>query len=71
MNKTKFERNSSLEYYHMTCVEKTKHTSLRGLLQRLSIKLRLTTLTANAKLAHVTKSPLCSYLSLTVHYVNT
>ena len=32
MNKTKFERNSSLEYYHMTCIGKTKHTSQRGLL---------------------------------------
>ena len=30
VNKTKFERNSSLEYYHMTCIGKTKHTSLRG-----------------------------------------
>ena len=28
VNKTKFERNSSLEYYHMTqCIGKTKHTS--------------------------------------------
>ena len=24
VNKTKFERNSSLEYYHMTCIGKTK-----------------------------------------------
>ena len=32
LNKTKFERNSSLEYYHMTCIGKTKHTGLRGLL---------------------------------------
>ena len=24
VNKTKFERNSSLEYYHMTCLWKTK-----------------------------------------------
>ena len=24
MNKTKFERNSSLEFYHKTCIEKTK-----------------------------------------------
>ena len=30
-NNPKFERNSSLEYYHMTCIGKTKHTSLRGL----------------------------------------
>jgi len=28
----KFERNSSLEYYHMNCIGKTKHTSERGLL---------------------------------------
>ena len=27
VNKTKFERNSSLEYYHMTCIGKTEHTS--------------------------------------------
>ena len=27
MNKTKFERNSTLEYYRMTCIGKTKHTS--------------------------------------------
>ena len=26
-SKTKFERNSSQEYYHMTCIGKTKHTS--------------------------------------------
>ena len=26
-SKTKFERNSSQEYYHMTCFGKTKHTS--------------------------------------------
>ena len=25
-NKTKFERSSSLQYYHMTCAGKTKHT---------------------------------------------
>ena len=31
VNKTKFERNSSPEYYHMTCIGQTKHTSLRGL----------------------------------------
>ena len=30
VNKTKIERNSSQEYYHMTCIGKTKHTSLRG-----------------------------------------
>ena len=27
VNKIKFERKSSLEYYHMTCIGKTKHTS--------------------------------------------
>ena len=27
VNKTKFERKSSLEYYHITCIGKTKHTS--------------------------------------------
>ena len=28
VNKTKFEKkNGSLEYYHVTCIEKTKHTS--------------------------------------------
>ena len=32
VNKTKFELNSSLEYYHMTYIEKTKHTSQRSLL---------------------------------------
>ena len=26
VNKTKFERNSSLEYYHMICIGKTKNT---------------------------------------------
>ena len=26
VNKTKFERNGSLEYYHLTCIGKTKHT---------------------------------------------
>ena len=26
VNKTKLERNSSLEYYHMTGIGKTKHT---------------------------------------------
>ena len=26
VNKTKLERNSSLEYYHMTSIGKTKHT---------------------------------------------
>ena len=25
VNKTKFERNGSLEYYHVTCIRKTKH----------------------------------------------
>ena len=29
--KLKFERNSCLEYYQMTCIVKTKHTSKRGL----------------------------------------
>ena len=32
VNATKFERNSSLEYYHITCNGKTKHTSYRCLL---------------------------------------
>ena len=32
VNKTKFERKSSLVYYHITCFGKTKHTSQRGLL---------------------------------------
>ena len=27
VNKKTFERNSSLEYYHKTCVGKTKHTT--------------------------------------------
>ena len=27
VNKTKFERISSLEYYHMTCIAETKHKS--------------------------------------------
>ena len=27
VNKLNFERNSSVEYYHMTCIGKTKHTS--------------------------------------------
>ena len=31
VNKTKFERNSSLEYYHMTCVGKTKHKQKRSI----------------------------------------
>ena len=37
VNTTKFERNSSLEYHHMTDTGKTKHTSLRGLLGSFSI----------------------------------
>ena len=32
LNETKFVRNSSLEYYHMTSIGKTKQTSYRGLL---------------------------------------
>ena len=32
VNKTKFERNRSLEYYHMTCIGKTKHARQRDLL---------------------------------------
>ena len=32
VNEAKFERNSSQEYDHMTCIAKTKHTSERGLL---------------------------------------
>ena len=31
VNKTKFERNCSLEYYHMTFIGKTKPTKYRGL----------------------------------------
>ena len=31
VNKTKFERNSSPEYYLMTCIGKTKHTTYRVL----------------------------------------
>ena len=27
VNKTKFERNCCLEYYYVTCIGKTKHTS--------------------------------------------
>ena len=30
MNKTKFGRKSSLGYYHMTCIGKTKHASKAG-----------------------------------------
>ena len=26
VNKTKFERNSSLDYYHMACIGKATHT---------------------------------------------
>ena len=33
VNKTKFERNISLEYYHVTCIGKTKHTGKRGQLR--------------------------------------
>ena len=33
-NNSKFEGNSSLEFYHMTYIGKTKHTSLRRLLWR-------------------------------------
>ena len=31
VNQTKFERKSSLGYYHMTCIGKTKHASKTGL----------------------------------------
>ena len=31
VNLTKFGKNSSLEYYDMTFIGKTKHSSLRGL----------------------------------------
>ena len=31
LTKLKFERNKCLEYYEMTCIAKTKHTSKRGL----------------------------------------
>ena len=34
VNKMTFEKKSSLEYYHMTCIGKTKHTSLRGWFNR-------------------------------------
>ena len=30
VNKTEFERNSSLEYYHMTCIGKTKTYKLKS-----------------------------------------
>ena len=30
VNKTKFERNSSLEYYHITCIGKTKTYKLKS-----------------------------------------
>ena len=29
VNKTKFERNSSLGYYHMNCIGKTKKNKLK------------------------------------------
>ena len=32
VNKTKFEENSSQQYYHMTCIGEKKHTSKRVLL---------------------------------------
>ena len=32
VNKTESERNSSLEYYHVTFIGKTKHTSYRRIL---------------------------------------
>jgi len=36
VNKKKFERNSSLEYYYMTCIGKAKHTGLkRSMMQRV------------------------------------
>ena len=31
VNKTKFERNSSPEYYHMTCIRKTTHKLKRSI----------------------------------------
>ena len=34
VNKTKFERNSSLEYYHMTCIGKQNLQGKRGLFSR-------------------------------------
>ena len=37
MNKRKFERNSSSEYYHMTWEGQTKHTSQRVLLDCLQL----------------------------------
>ena len=49
VNETKFERNSSLEYYHMTCIAKTKHTSERGLLDQVVFSHARTTKAANSK----------------------
>ena len=31
VNKTKFERNGSLECYHVTCTGKTKHKLMRSI----------------------------------------
>ena len=36
VNKTKFERNVSIEYYHVTSIGETKRTSQRGLLSNVS-----------------------------------
>ena len=46
VNETKFERNSSLEYYHMTCIRKTKKCTSYcqgrlSLLCQLPLKIRL------------------------------
>ena len=46
VNETKFERNSSLEYYHMTYIGKTKkctsyYKGRLSLLCQLSLKIRL------------------------------
>ena len=32
VNKTQFKENISLEYHHMTCIEKTKDPSLRAVI---------------------------------------
>jgi len=37
VNKTKFERNSSLEYYHMTCLGKTNIQGKEVYCQILSV----------------------------------
>ena len=39
MNKTKFERNSSLGYYHMACIGKTKHKLKRSISHMYNVAL--------------------------------